>query len=237
MMMGSIATNSCSNRTTHYCSVNDEHLNPQGVDEHPKNRKQTMEKCVSRDQNAVHLFCSPPSTATVSSISSDQQPDSNLTSSVIPCLQQEQQLLPKSESVYSGGRENERVGNSNIESNDHSNHHHHPNCCLNLRESCVDSPCVSIQQNLNVNNIPTNNVEGETSSYQKAIKTGDNNSEVISSTNSSLASSAATVVTIGLDGKTGFNVHSKKLLNDERNIQKSFSSTELKTFKAGKKDV
>ena len=240
MMMGSTATNSCTNNTTHYCSVNDAHLNPQGVGEHHKNRKQTIENNVSRDENTVHSFCGPSSSATnSSSISTEHQSNLNSTSSIIPChQQQEQELSTKIESNYAGVKESERVGQLNVESNDHSNHHHHhPNCCLNLRESCVDSPCVSIQQQSNVNHNVTNNVEGETSCLQKDIETGDCNSEVIGSTNSSSASSAATVVTIGLDGKTGFNVHSKKLFNDERDIQKSFASTELKTFKTGKKDL
>ena len=238
MMMGNITTNTHSNGTTHYCSANDAHLNPQGLGEHNKNEIQTTENSISRDQSAVHSFCSPPSTtANISSISNEQQPNLNSTSSVIPCQQPGQQLSTKNESIYAVGKDNERVGHINIENSDHSNHHHHPNCCLNLRESCVDSPSVSIQQNLNANDRCSNNAEGETLSHQKEIETGDGNSEVVSSNNSSLASSATTVVTIGLDGKTGFNVHSKKLLNDERNIQKSFSSTELKTFKTGKKDV
>ena len=67
MMMGSTATNSCTNNTTHYCSVNDAHLNPQGVGEHHKNRKQTIENNVSRDENTVHSFCGPSSSATNSS--------------------------------------------------------------------------------------------------------------------------------------------------------------------------
>ena len=236
MMMGSIATNSCSNSSTHYCSVNDAHLNPEGITEHNKNGKQTIDNNASRDEGVIHSFGSQPSATHPSSIASTV-PNSNSTSSVIPCQLLEQQLSTKNESNYSGVKETERVGKSNVESNDNSNHHHHhPNCCLNLRESCVDSPCVSFQQQLNVNHISTNNAEGESSSHQKEIETCDGNSEIIRPTNSSVASSAATVVTIGLDGKTGFNVHSKKLLNDEQNIQKSFSSNELKTFKTGKKD-
>ena len=237
-MMGNSSTYARTNGTTHYCSVNDAHLNPQGVGEHHKNRKQTIENNASRDESTVHSFCGPSSATHTSSISTEHQSNLISTSSIIPCQQQqEQQISTKNESNYSGVKESERVGQLNVESNDHSNHHHHPNCCLNLRESCVDSPCVSIQQQLNVNHNTTNNIEVEASSHQKDIETGDCNSEVIGSTNSSSASSATTVVTIGLEGKTGFNVHSKKLLDDERDIPKSFASTELKSFKTGKKDL
>ena len=105
-------------------------------------------------------------------------------------------------------------------------HQHHPNCCLNLRESCVDSPCVSIQQPLLINN-PSDATSTSTSNQNEKIE-ANNISGATASTNPS-----ATVVTIGLDGNTGFNVYSKKIL-DERD--QCFATSDLRTFKSTKKE-
>ena len=206
---GTISSDTCN---THYCSTNDS-FNPEGGGEqHYKKRKQT-ENFHHDSQNS---FCAP---TFCTSIAPEQQ---NSKSPYITTVCQQHHQSKKDESNYSNYSTTERGGskeqrNVEVDDNQQQQHHHHPNCCLNLRESCVDSPCVSIQQPV---------LGGSTTStHQKHIES--DTSGIIGSTNS------ATVVTIGLDGNTRFNVHSKKLI-DER--EKSFVSSELRTFKASKSE-
>ena len=212
-----ISSNTCN---THYCSVNDS-FNPQGVGETHKKGKQTEK---NNQESSNHPFCTSASCRSI--VTEDEH---NSKSTPIMCHQHHQQQIPtKNESNYSVTNTrviqqlNNEVDANSKQQQEQNQHQHHPNCCLNLRESCVDSPCVSIQQPLYGNN----NGNSATSTNEKDIETV--NSGVIGN-----SATSATVVTIGLDGNTGFNVHSKKLL-DERN--QSFSSTELRTFKTTKSE-
>ena len=237
---------------SHYCSVNDS-INPQGVgEEYNKKVKQSH----NHHDESSNLFCTP-SSASASSASVEQhnknnsttsntitschhQHPSSSTSSAVAAAASSSSSLSKNESNYSNysSTAETRLKSSNqqpqtndnvIETDDDGQQHphqHHPNCCLNLRESCVDSPCVSIQQPLLSNN-PSDATSTSTSNQNEKIE-ANNISGATASTNPS-----ATVVTIGLDGNTGFNVYSKKIL-DERD--QCFATSELRTFKSTKKE-
>ena len=210
-----INSNTCN---THYCSVNDP-FNPQGVGKNHKEGKQIEKN---------NQECSNPSLCTSASCRSIiTEHEHNSKSTPIMCHQQHRQhISTKNESNYSVTTTKTIQQSKNevdVDSKQQQEQHqHHPNCCLNLRESCVDSPCVSIQQPLYGNN------NGNT-----AIDTNEKDIETVNSGVIGNSANSATVVTIGLDGNTGFNVHSKKLL-DERN--QSFASTELRTFKTTKSE-
>ena len=213
-------TNSSNTCNTHYCSVNDP-FNPKGVG---KTHKQGKQIDTNNQECSSHSVCTSVSCRSI--VTEDEH---NSKSTPIICQQQHRQhISTKNDCNYSVTttkamqQSNNEVDANSTQQQEKNQHQHHPNCCLNLRESCVDSPCVSIQQPLYGNN----NGNTATNTNEKDIETV--NAGVIgNSTNS------ATVVTIGLDGNTGFNVHSKKLL-DERN--QSFASTQLKTFKTTKSE-
>ena len=240
-------------RNSHYCSVNDS-INPQGVgEEHNKKVKQSH----NHHDESSNLFCTP-SSASASSASVEQHnknnsttsntitschhqhPSSSTSSTVVAAAASSCTSLSKNESNYSNysSTAETRLKSSNqqpqrndnvIETDDDGQQHphqHHPNCCLNLRESCVDSPCVSIQQPLLSNN-PSDATSTSTNHQNEHIE-ANNISGATASTNPS-----ATVVTIGLDGNTGFNVYSKKIL-DERD--QCFATSDLRTFKSTKKE-
>ena len=238
---------------SHYCSVNDS-INPQGVgEEYNKKVKQSH----NHHDESSNLFCTP-SSASASSASVEQHnknnsttsntitschhqhPSSSTSSTAVAAAASSSTSLSKNESNYSNysSTAETRLKSSNqqpqtndnvIETDDDGQQHphqHHPNCCLNLRESCVDSPCVSIQQPLLSNN-PSDATSTSTSNQNEKIE-ANNISGATASTNPS-----ATVVTIGLDGHTGFNVYSKKIL-DERD--QCFATSDLRTFKSTKKE-
>ena len=238
---------------SHYCSVNDS-INPQGVgEEYNKKVKQSH----NHHDESSNLFCTP-SSASASSASVEQHnknnsttsntitschhqhPSSSTSSTAVAAAASSSSSLSKNESNYSNysssaetrlkSRNQQPQRNDNvIETDDDGQQHphqHHPNCCLNLRESCVDSPCVSIQQPL-LSNHPSDAASTSTNHQNENIQ-ANNMSGATASTNPS-----ATVVTIGLDGNTGFNVYSKKIL-DERD--QCFATSDLRTFKSTKKE-
>ena len=238
---------------SHYCSVNDS-INPQGVgEEYNKKVKQSH----NHHDESSNLFCTP-SSASASSASVEQHnknnsttsntitschhqhPSSSTSSTAVAAAASSSSSLSKNESNYSNysSTAETRLKSSNqqpqrndnvIETDDDGQQHphqHHPNCCLNLRESCVDSPCVSIQQPL-LSNHPSDAASTSTNHQNENIQ-ANNMSGATASTNPS-----ATVVTIGLDGNTGFNVYSKKIL-DERD--QCFATSDLRTFKSTKKE-
>ena len=142
-----ISSNTCN---THYCSVNDP-FDPQGVG---KNHKEGKQKDKNNQECSSHSFCT---SASCRSIITEDEKNSKF-NPIMGHHQLRHPLSTKNESNYSVTttkaiqQSNNEVDVNSKQQHEQNQHQHHPNCCLNLRESCVDSPCVSIQQPLYGNN-------------------------------------------------------------------------------------
>ena len=177
------------------CSTND-CISHQGVGDGNKKREQTESY-----EATSNTFRTSVSTSTLAASQHLPCPTTNF---------QQQQIRNESNCSTMDRVKQERLKHNG---NEQQLHQHHPNCCLNLRESCVDSPCISIQPQLGSSTL---------------ISQNDNNilsSGVIASSNT------ATVVTIGSNGTTGFKAHSKRIVVDSG---LKAPATALSTFKNSK---